>query len=213
MSTPYEAFLPEVLPYAPDCPEIVAVNAIRNACIEFCEESNWLLYEHPEITTLAGVGSYPLIVPTGTMSARIYEGWCGNLQLKPVSEEVLKRVYVYDWREMEGGAQFVTMLNPDEAIIVPKPLIPNVAPLKLIIALKPTRDSVDVDDRIYQRWAEQIGWGARGRLLEIPNQSFYDPATAMKYKAMFTTAIGQAAVERNRGLTRAPVRARPPRFF
>ena len=38
----YEVFLPEVMPYVHDVPEIVAVQAIRNACIEFCEETQYL---------------------------------------------------------------------------------------------------------------------------------------------------------------------------
>ena len=38
----YEVFLPEVMPFVRDVPEIVAVQAIRNAVIEFCEETHYM---------------------------------------------------------------------------------------------------------------------------------------------------------------------------
>ena len=40
-TTAFTAWLPEVLPNVPTCPDVLAVNAIRNACIEFCSETNW----------------------------------------------------------------------------------------------------------------------------------------------------------------------------
>ena len=56
----YEVFLPEVMPYVHDVPEIVAVQAIRNACIEFCEETHYLQENLDPITGQENVGEYYL---------------------------------------------------------------------------------------------------------------------------------------------------------
>lgn len=213
MSTRYEKFLPEVLPYVHDCPEFVAVAAIRNACIEFCDRTDWWLYTHDPITVVANQNTYELDLPDFTVESRILEGWYNNFPLKPKSEDQLRSMYNLDWRQMEGSPQFLTQLDPGEVIVVPFPTFTTTNTLNLIVVLKPTRDSVDVDDSIYERWAEQIGFGARARLYEIPNQPFYDPGSAAKYRMMFETAMGKAALERQRGISRANLRVRPPRFF
>ena len=208
----YEDFLPEVLPYVPECPEIVAVNAIRNAVIEFCDKSLWLIYEHDPISLIAYQGVYELDLPDDTMSARILDAWISNLPMAPRGEDDLKRIYPIAWREMEGRPQFYTQLDPGEVYFVPKPIVNDTDAVKMLIALKPTRESVTCDDSIYERWAEQIGQGARARIHEIPGQTFSDPGLAIRNRTLFEVAIGEAKVERNRGLTRANQRVRPPRL-
>ena len=52
----YEVFLPEVMPYVHDVPEIVAVQAIRNACIEFCEKTHYLQEKLYAISGIKGIG-------------------------------------------------------------------------------------------------------------------------------------------------------------
>ena len=210
--TRYEDFLPEVLPYVQECPEIVAINAIRNAVIEFCDKSLWLLYEHDPIPLIAYQGVYELDLPDDTMSARILDAWINNLPMAPRGEDDLKRIYPFSWREMEGRPQFYTQIDPGEVYFVPKPIVSQPDAVKLIVALKPTRNSVGCDDSIYERWAEKIGYGARSRINEIPGQTFTDPALAVANRAKFNVAIGEAKVERNRGLTRTDQRIRPPRL-
>lgn len=212
MSTRYEAFLPEVLPYVPECPEQVAINAIRNACIEFCEKSQYWLYDHDPISGVAGVSTYELDLPDYTAPARVLDAWYNNIPLTPRGEDEIKRTYPFDWRQMEGNPVFFIQQVPTEVILVPKPMLAASLALKLIVVLKPTRDSVQIDDEIYDRWAEGIAYGARARLHALPNQPFSDPVAAVKYTSMFETAIGRAKVARNRGLARATQRVRPPRL-
>lgn len=212
MSTRYEKFLPEVIPYVHDCPEFVAVNAIRNACIEFCDSSHWLLYEMDPVSTQAYQNLYELDLPDDTTLCRITEMWYDNLLMKPRDEETLRQMYLYDWRQVEGRPEFYTQLNQDEFWIVPMPNISMDNSLRVIVAIKPTRSSYSCDDSLLE-WAEQIGYGARARLHEIPNQPFFDMGLAAACRVKFDAAIGQAKQDRNRGLTRATVRVRPPRFF
>lgn len=211
-TTSYEAFFPEVLPYVHDVPEFVALNAIRNACIEFCEKSDYIIYTHDPITILPRVNTYELDLPTGTTLSRLIAGWVGNLPLTFKSEEDLQRIYPLDWRQMGGRPQYITQAVPEEVIICPFSDYKMPSGMKLIASLKPTRASTTVDSLIYERWAEHIGFGARARLYDTPNQPYYDPSQAVKFRTWFESAIGEAKMERNRGLTRNVTRVRPPRF-
>lgn len=212
MSTRYTKFLPEVMPYVHDCPEFVAVNAIRNACIEFCDKTLYLQYTHDPITLCPGQATYDLDLPEDTISARIMDGWFDNLPLTPKSEDELKRIFPMDWRQMEGRPQWVTQQDPTEVIVVPSPFYKSVDGLRLIVALRPTRDSLTIDDAIYDRYAEAIAFGAKARLYDTPGQPYSDASQAVKFRSWFEAAIGEAKIERNRGLTRSGLRVRPPRL-
>ena len=213
MSTSYEAFFPEVLPYVHDCAEFVAINAIRNACIEFCDRSHYILYETSDIDAVTGVASYDLTLPDGMMIARIMDGWFTGLQLKPKSEDELRAMFPLDWRTMMGRPQYVSHMTPATVVLTPRPTADATGAINFIVALRPRRDSTVVDDVVYDRFAEQIGWGARARLYETPNQPYSDPAQGLYYRARFRTAIAEATIERNRGLTRSAQFVRPPRLI
>lgn len=209
--TRYEDFLPEVLPYVRDCPEMVAINAIRNACIEFCDRSMWLLHEHDDIPTISGEGRYPLALPNFTESARVVEAWHNQFPLNAQNEDQLKRLYQFDWRDMVGGPRYISSLTPCEVAVVPAPAEADAGTLKLIVALRPTRDSHSIDDSVYERWAEVIGQGARARLMAIAGQPFHDIAGSMQNRMFFTIGIAEASRERLRGMHRAVAHVKPPR--
>lgn len=202
MSTAYTEFLPEVLPYVRDCPDIAAVNAIRNACIEFCDRSHWLLYHHAPQNVTSGASTYTLSPPAGTSVARIVDAWYNGNLLAPIGEDNLKTMYVSDWRYVSGTPAFYTHLDPNQITLSPLPDRTISGALKMIVALRPTRASTSVDDSVYERWAEYIGFGARARLHDINGQPYFDPGMAAKCRAMFDRSVGMATIERNRGLTR-----------
>lgn len=206
----YDSFLPEVLPYVHDCPQPVALNAIRNACIEFCEQSQWLVYEHDPVTYTANVGNYEFDPPTDTTVTRLLEAWGLDIRLIPKSQEELTLMFGTAWREATGSPRYYTQLSQDEIILVPKPDVRAANALKMIVVLKPLRSSSAVDPLLYENYAETIAFGARARLYDTPGQPYSDPKQAVKFRAWFESAIGNAKIERNRGLTRANIVARPP---
>jgi hypothetical protein len=207
----YDNFLPEVLPYVPECPELVAINAIRNAVIEFCKKSAWLLNEQT-FDLVALQRDYQLTLPVETELVRVQDAWYDHVPLKPKGEDDLKRLYGLDWRVVTGRPAYYTQLSPDTIRLCPAPLLDEAAAIDTMVVLTPTRASTSCDLTIYERWLEGIACGAKARLMSLPQQSFTDPQMAMANKAMFNTAIGEARIERNRGMTRATLHVRPPRF-
>lgn len=209
----YEQFLPFVVQYVPGVADPVALHAIRNATIEFLDQSGWLLFEHDPITVLEGIGNYEYEPPSGNVQARIESMWIDGRPLLPMTQEQLDNAYTWqDWRDAEGTPLTYTQLTGTEFILVPKPLVRARNAIKLILTLKPTRASVGVDETVYEKWAEEIGQGARARLHETPGQQFYDPATAMKLRANFLAGITRAKIDRNRNFNRTGLRVQMPRF-
>ena len=207
----YDAFLPDVLPYVPECPEPVALNAIRNAVIEFCNKSMWLVNEQT-VDLVALQRDYQLTLPVETELARVQDAWYDHIPLKPAGEEDLKRLYGFDWRVVTGRPAYYTQLNPDTIRLCPAPLQDEIGAVDLIVELTPIRASTSCDMTLYERWLEGIACGAKARLMMLPQQSYSDAQAAMVNKALFNTAIGEARIERNRGMTRATLRVRPPKF-
>lgn len=122
-------------------------------------------------------------------------------------------MFSLDWRDLESKPTYYTQLSRDAVTLCPKPTVSATGAIKMIVALRPTRTSTTIESDIFERWAEAIAYGARYRLHETPDQPYTDEAMAQKYLAFFRAAIGEAKIERNRGLTRAVMRVRPPRFY
>lgn len=212
MSVSYETFFPEVLPHFPSIPEIVVVNAIRNACIEFCDRTDWLYYTPDPISLIASEDEYSLDdVPTDTTVARIESAWASNLPLVPKAEADLRRIFGLDWRKQIGRPQYITQYVPETVVVVPAPMVAIPLGLELTLVLRPTRASTTVDDSLFERWAEVIACGAKYRLHETPGHAYESPEAAAKYRGLFIAGCAKAAIERQRGLTRTTLRIRPPR--
>ncbi len=208
----YEVFLDEVLPYVNHCSEIAAINAIRNACIQFCEESTYLRDTPDGETLVVNQGEYELDYPSKYEVSRIIAANHGYHKLKPANEEVLTHMYGADWRTVKGGPGFYTFEDPCTITIVPMPCVLSDDPLKYTLALKPSRSSTAIDRQIWERWAEVISHGARARLYETPGQPYYDPEAALRYRKWFESGIGEAKQEANRGRTNMSMSVRMPKF-
>lgn len=215
MFVSYDKFHPEVLPFFPGVPEIVVTNAIRNACIEFCDKSGWWMHNPEPLDLVSMEDEYDLTgdLPSGECAvARVEAAWCNNLQLLPKSEEELRRIYNLDWRAQLGRPAFYTHYEPTTLVLCPRPAVSEPAALALTLTIRPTRASTKIDQSVHERWAEVIAAGARARLHETPGQAYENIPAADRLKVVFNTGISQALRERQRGLTRAMVRVRPPRL-
>lgn len=203
-TTLYTSFLREVLPYVHDCPELVALNAIRNAAIEFCEKTDYVMYDPLAIQLVGGVGEYTPAMPSETRIGRVEWAFVDNAALRPITESQAKRLYGIDWRTLVGNAYYYMADTTFNTVrLIPAPPSNTTSELDLRVASVPTRDSTAVNSDVYQRYLEEIAWGARARLNETVGQPYYDPAAAMVLRTKFMTAISAAKLEKNRNMTGA----------
>jgi hypothetical protein len=210
----YEQFYPEVMPYFPGMPEPLLLNAIRNACIEFCEKSDWLFYTPMMQDLQAGEDEYDLTLdlPPQTVISRVQSCWCNQQPVAPKSEEDLRAIYGLDWRNMQGNPCYITQYVPEILIIIPTPTIFVPQGLGVTLVIRPSVPSTTVDPSLLNHWHEVIAAGARGRLYATPGQAYENPKLAAQYMELFEAGVMRAQIQRRMGLTRAIMRVRPPRL-
>ena len=212
MTVAYEKFLPELSPFVRDCPQQVQINALRNAAIEFCKDSQYWVYEVPAFDGVTGVQDYTLTLPAETILSTVFEGWYDTRPLQPMSEEQLRKLFIVDWRTLTGAPRYVTSLMPNVVRLAPMPQETLAGACSLIVALQPSRASTGVSDDIFERFAEVVALGARARLYTTQNEPYSDMAAGMTCRSMFASAIARVRRDRHRGLVRSTLRVRPPRW-
>jgi len=204
----YEEFLPEVLPYVRDCPEQMAINAIRAACIEFCKDSLILREVLDPITIVANQSEYDLEKRAYYNVAKIIRVYHGSRELPGRSTEQLDKMLGGKWRTESGEPIFHVQESENTFRVVLTPDQTSNDTLVVTVALVPLRNSTSVDSYIFERWAEVIAMGARARLHDTPKQPFSDKEAAMRFRKWFESGRGDAKIEVNRGFTRGPLRVR-----
>ena len=210
----YELFLPEVMPYVHDVPEIVAVQAIRNACIEFCEKTHYLQENLDPITGINGVGLYDLDANDSNYKVvEIMQAYYGDQLLIPKAQEELNQIYrTSNWENLSGNPYYYFRTRESEIRLVTKPILTEANKLNVKAAIAPKRASTTVDDEMYERFLEYISFGARARLYNTPNQPYYDSKTSMEYTKRFYDAIAEVRTRVYKGLTRTAVNVEFQRF-
>jgi hypothetical protein len=213
-TVPYEQFLPEVLQFVPDVADIIAVNAIRNSCIEFCERTRYLQIDIPYIQLVAGKASYPIVTPEGTKFVLPEVSYYNDVLLIPKSSDELAGIYrMADWRKVNANPAYITRLIMPEIVVVPYPVtVLSTDYLRCRISIAPTRDSTEVDSEIYEQFLEIISFGARSRLYGTPKQAYYDRGAADQYYRMFKYGISEARERIAKGLSRDSIKAEYQRW-
>jgi hypothetical protein len=197
----YTAWLPEVMPDAPDCPEVVALNAIRNAAIEFCNET---LYWQADIGAVALTDAllpYTIAPPASTVVAQVM---VASLLGRPLAVTNIQELdnRVVNWREAEGQPRAVFQPDPGVLDLYPRPAGTDSYDVFIRVALAPTRASTTVDDRLHIGYLEDIAAGALSRLLAMPNRPWSNTEGARYYGSTFASAKVEAAIEATKSFGR-----------
>jgi hypothetical protein len=210
----YEVFLPEVMPYVHDVPEVVATQAVRNACIQFCEETHYLQESLDPITGIINVGEYDLDANDSNYKVvEIMQAYYGDQLLIPKAQEELNQIYrTSNWEDLKGNPYYYFRPRASVIRLVTKPIITEANKLKVKAAIAPKRTSTTVDDELFERFLEYIAHGARARVYNTPNQPYYDPRTAMEYTKRFNDEMAEVRTRVYKGLTRAAARIEFQRF-
>lgn len=203
----YDEFLSEVLPYAPNCSEPQAVNAIRNACIEFCDNTLFIQQDMDPITVQAGVGEYEVDVPTNYVLGTIISLYWDSAYLPRKTQAELEKSFGMNWQLIDDGTPSAfTQFNEDTFRVCLTPQEALVNGFTGRISLVPTRSSSTVDSRIKERYTETIAAGALARLLRTPNEPYTDVQASMAYLAKFRVDMQTATSYVRGGMNNAPMR-------
>jgi len=200
-TTDFTAWLPEVLPNVPDCPEVLAVNAVRNACIDFCNETTWWQGDYGTVPLAAADLPYAFAPPVGVqviqiMSASIEGRLLGATDIDTLDSRVV------GWRNAEGEPRVVFRPALGEMDLYPRPAGTDSYDVFLRAAYAPLRAATDIDDAVFEAYMEEIAAGALSKLLSIPGRPWTNADSAAYYDNIFKAGRVQAAIEASRSYGR-----------
>ena len=204
-------FLPQVAMRAPDCPQLVMVEAIRRAAIEFCDESlalrEWQEYmvapnerevefEQSEWHDVAQI-----------MAAELQDG----RPIDVITPEDATRKYP-GWRATRtGNIEALTQISPSAFVPIACPAASAVL-VRLEVALRPVQGAEQAHESLYSNWRTAIEAGALAGLLDIPKKPWTNEAKAGVYAMSFESAKHDARLDAQKAFGRARLRTRT-RFF
>lgn len=204
-----DVFLSSVRPWAPGVPDPTAFKNIRLAAIEFCERTRLWKYEDDYDVTEEDCNS-GIFTPNGSQVHDIEIVLFDGKELAPRSTRDLDRL-LPKWRiggNATGLPSYYTQIDQNTLRVVPA----RAGHLYLCLRLKPTQDATDIPDFIANEYREVIAWGALGRILTIPGQSYSNPELGTYYAEKFTQKLDRLSTKGTTGQQAAPKRSRA-RFF
>ena len=206
-----EQFLPEVLLECHGVPSPVAINAVRNACYDFCRDSLLWSETQDPVAYAAGEATYQLDPAT---DAQILTVITLNIdQKQTIYPWILEDVAAArpGWASDRGVISGFIQVQPDTIVLIAVP--DSAGTFTPTVAYAPTRSAGSVDARLYNQHLETIKYGALWKLKMMAGQPWADPAGASYYENHFWMGVGAATIERNRGNSRAAMRVAPRPFI
>jgi hypothetical protein len=200
--------MPMILPFVRDCSTPAATVAARFACIEFYKHTLWQQEMLEPVDLIPGVGVYELEVPPNTVPAAVMRVKIDgiNKPLEFATKDRLDQLYRFqDWTTLVGNPRYCTQVDDDSIVLVPAPddVIAQPKAMKLLVAVQPTPDAVEIDDSVFNYYSEALAYGARARLMETAGQPYYDPQAAPFCWSKFYAGVSEAKARRMREHTRA----------
>ncbi len=211
-------FLPLLLPNVPACPEPVAEQALRLAAAEFCERTRcWRHVTKRTVRRSENIIVAPDYAAIFEIETAAFDGV--DLIATQFSDIQLGE------DDGNGFPKYVTQSGPDRLDLLPFQegtlvlslfLKPRVGVESLYESTYSTPGSGDYDDPadvvpafLFTQHAETITFGALDRIMNLPGQSYSNPARAGSYKLMFERRVDTHFASNVRGQQRAPARTRP----
>jgi len=204
---PYSNFFPYVLPYVMGCPQPLALQAVRDTCIDFAEQTLVISRTLDPIKTSAELDTYDLDAGIGATVQVVTQAWYDHDRLEVISADSPKaRVEMYNAYFPAANttpAHPTALIENDDHTVTLNCRPSDHGTLVLRAALKPTRSSTSCDDVLFNDYAVTIGKGAVAYLMKIPNEPFSNPTLAASFDLPYIFATTQARIRANKGLGRA----------
>ena len=209
-SVTFDVFLPEVMLEVDGVPSPVALNAVRNACFDFCRDSQYWTSVQTAVAYALGTASYALTAPTDTQIIGVRD--CvldGKKTVYPWTLDEVKAARP-NWQTYSGNVEGFVTVDPDTVTFV---AVPDAAGTFVpTVILAPTRAATTVDAKLYNLHLETIKYGALWKLKSQVGKPWSDPAGAKENESLFLMGVNAATIDRQRTNSSAASRAAPRAF-
>ena len=158
-TTNYSDLLPDIIPMAPEAPDMLIIKHIRETVIDFCQRTN--IYQHEQtIDAFKDVSDYTLVPPTNTIAHRILWTNFDGRDLEPISPS-LKEQRSPKWRDAStssnGTPEYFIKDGQTKLVIIPMPSADDAKVLTASVAGGGT--SYDIDEAVAQASTTGSGTG------------------------------------------------------
>lgn len=207
MSVPLSDFAKYVRPEVAGCPDIVLLDAILRAGIEFCKDTR-IIKQTLNVTTIVDQPRYLLTTAQDTLPENILA--VSRNQYDQLDASSFREFENLDLNNFSGTPQYF-YLDVDDYLVLGR--VPNsVETLQVTVKVRPSEDAVTLPDELSRRYKHQIASGAKSILMLMKDQPWTDIANASIHKGLFEEAINEANSRDAKGASRKPLRTRPQHF-
>lgn len=201
-------FLPRLLHYVVGCSQPLALQAIVDAAIAFCDESLVVRRRLDPQTTRVGASEFDLDGVAQQAVSRVLKVWVDGRAIPAIAADrvddglpVASRPQGF-YTAQEGGT-LMGKLHP----------VPDGRyTLDVEVALRPTRKANCLADELFNTWMDAIIAGALGVLASIPDQPFTNFATGQNAAARAAFLARKARIDGAYGRVRGTISVRQRPF-
>lgn len=190
-----------VAPYVDDVPDAMTEQALKWATIRLCERSG-ILKREIFIDAQKCVGDYPLDLDDCYRPHSIYTLCVNGHDYSPQSSDLCCN---------NSCSKVYFMHDPTWLNIRPLPIRDEQDGIRIVLSVKPSVDSCDVDDLLYEEFSEALTAGTLARLYKMMRRPWSNLNLAKEYEREFSGWMAKAQIRAYKGFTRGPIRlkARP----
>jgi hypothetical protein len=209
MSVSYEDFFSWVLPEVAGCPEITAIQAIRDTVIDFCEKSLIHVVDHDPVKVIAKQSDYELDTPIlGHRIIKVMQAYYQGTMLEPVSPDDVTDPSVYNQKIGGYTASYSTprgfmQKSWDTISLIPIPDQTVNSAVTMRVALAPLRTSTTCENFLLEQYAETIAFGAVAKLQLSAGKPYSNDKAATINNARYMVGLNVARQRGVRGFNRS----------
>ena len=192
----------EVLIDVPGVPADVALNAIRNTAIEFCDRTMCWVVDADPISSVAGQSIYQFEPENGSEVVGVIQAYYNGVRINPMTASQLDNEYSQPqstfvagepWNEQIGVPRYYLIEQPEEFILVPIPSESVDSAIKMKVSLKPTRTSSGMERWVIDKYFDTLAHGAKARLCAMHKKPWTDSGQANFHTEKFEQGITAAS--------------------
>jgi hypothetical protein len=215
MPTRFDSLVTRLSPSVPGCPQPVIEQYVRDSAIDACEKT--LAYRHIQnkIPLTNGVYDYPYDPPTNTEVHAFLSATVDGARMRTLSLEEFQDRFP-KWPDSApadyGVPTHISQLDADTFIVGPTPDAAKTYEIRMIIAVKPLRTSVEMDTTAFDELENIIMHGALQNLLILPERTWSDRELAAYHAKQFLHKTAERRARANLGAARNSLRVKPVAF-
>ena len=179
----------------------MAVQALLDSAVAFCEGSMALRHRLDTTTQMPGWGEVSLDLPPQQSVARVLTVWADGVKLQPTATENAPALAA-----IGAPVTYYTRRNDSEFQLVLYPTPAQSCKVAVEVALRPTYSATAVENDLFDLWMPAVIAGAKALLMAIPDQPFSNPLMAPVHADEAARRTSKARIEGSYGRTRGEFR-------